>query len=75
MARRRLTAEEVAAYAEVGRALRRLEAVEHRIAMRRDGGPPRCGRCRRLCEGPVLRDTHGVVRCVDCAESMPRGDA
>lgn len=75
MAKRRLTPEEEVAYAEVGRALRRLGAVERRVAMRRDGGPPRCGWCRVLCEAPVWRDPRGRAFCADCAQALKGGGA
>lgn len=73
MGKRKLTREELEAYAEVSRALKRLRAVERRVAFRRGGGVARCALCGALCEPPVKRGPQGRPVCARCLVGAEEG--
>jgi hypothetical protein len=73
MRERRLSPEEEAAYAEISRAIRKLDALLARQG--KHGHPDRfCFRCGRRCEPPYFLDARNRTICVGCT-SMREGGA
>jgi hypothetical protein len=67
-----LSPEEVAAYAEINRAIRKLDAILAGKA--KHGHSDRfCFRCGRRCELPYRLDTRKRVVCILCASKSEGG--